>query len=123
MSQRSFRLSSLFALSVASLIGCGSSDEPRVAVHPVSGKISVGGESPVGAQIILHQAGAAQERKFSPTAKVAKDGTFKVTSYQSGDGAPEGEYVATVVWYKVTDGGVRGDDVVPKKYSSAETSP
>jgi hypothetical protein len=103
-------------------LGC-SSDEKRVTVHPVTGKISVGGEAPVGAQIVLHSVSPSIDAKLAPTAKVQKDGTFKVSSYQSGDGAPEGEYVATISWYKITEGGVRGDDVVPKKYSSAETSP
>ena len=101
-------------------IGCG--EPKKVAVHPVSGKISVGGEAPLGAQIVLHGA-TAEGQKFVPAATVEKDGSFKISSYGSGDGAPEGEYTATIAWFKVTEDGARGPDVVPAKYGKKETSP
>ena len=35
-----------------------------------------------------------------PVATVAEDGTFTLTMYAAGDGAPEGEYGVTVDWQK-----------------------
>jgi hypothetical protein len=29
---------------------------------------------------------------------VGADGTFQLTTYRTGDGAPEGEYFVTVIW-------------------------
>jgi hypothetical protein len=113
---------SVFTLALAASIGCGKSDGPRVTTHPASGKISINGEAPVGATISFHSPQAA-DPKSAPKAIVEKDGTFKVTTYQKSDGAPPGDYTATVAWYKITPEGVRGDDVVPKQYSNSATSP
>src|SRR5262249_10301058 len=33
-----------------------------------------------------------------PVGKVNEDGTFTLTTYEQGDGAPAGEYVVTIVW-------------------------
>jgi hypothetical protein len=40
-----------------------------------------------------------------PFAKVEKDGTFKLTSFQTGDGAPAAEYGVTIVWNAPNSGG------------------
>lgn len=111
----------LALLCVTLVSGCGPS-EKRVPVTPVSGKVSFNGEAPVGATILLHSS-SSDERDYVPTATVAQDGTFKVTTYDEADGAPVGEYVATITWPKVTAEGARGPNVLPKKYEKKETSP
>ncbi|MCI0334577.1 MAG: hypothetical protein L0228_15275 [Planctomycetes bacterium] len=60
----------------------------------------------------------------APTGTVKDDGTFTITSYEPGDGAPHGEYVATVEWFKYDEKlGGAGSNVIPQKYTSAKTSP
>lgn len=103
--------------------GCG---EARVPVHPVSGKVSFQGKAPSGARIALHTVSGGAEG-VAPTGRVNEDGTFSITAYEPGDGAPAGDYVATIEWYKVVPdpagGGAPGPNVLPKKYSSVQTSP
>jgi hypothetical protein len=105
--------------------GCGRS-EPRVPVVQVSGKISFQGQAPAGAQVVLHPVGKAGESNIAPSGTVKEDGTFKISAYDQGDGAPPGDYVATVEWFRVvaTDGGGgRGPNVLPPQYASAQYSP
>jgi len=105
------------------VVGCS---EAKVPVVPVSGKITVNKEVPVGAEIVLHAKGHTLPEGVSPVGRVAEDGTFQVSIYEQGEGVPAGEYVATVQWFKVTQdakGEVGATNVVPKKYGSAATSP
>jgi hypothetical protein len=61
---------------------------------------------------------------ITPSGKVQKDGTYKISVYGDGDGAPAGDYVATVVWYKLLpNGSGAGPNVVPAEYADAKTSP
>ncbi|MFO0951873.1 MAG: hypothetical protein U0835_12120 [Isosphaeraceae bacterium] len=61
-----------------------------------------------------------------PSGKVSEDGTFQLTTYEAGDGAPAGEYTATLQWNKLVKRGndfVAGPDIVPPAYTSPEQSP
>jgi hypothetical protein len=104
------------------LLGCA---EATVPVYPVTGSVTFQGKPPAGALIVFSSTSGGAEG-FAPTATVKDDGSFAVTSFEPGDGAPQGEYVATVHWYKVvSDGGGSGPgpNVLPKQYASAKTSP
>jgi hypothetical protein len=54
----------------------------------------------VGAKVTL----IGLDEKFSdpkspiPAATVTEDGSFQITSYTSGDGAPEGNYRVVILW-------------------------
>ncbi|MDX1948295.1 MAG: hypothetical protein SFU86_23085 [Pirellulaceae bacterium] len=127
MSFQSPRLLSVLAVLVAlPFAGCRR-DEAQLPVHPVTGKITFDGQAPAGAQIVLHpQGGPATEVKVAPLGTVRTDGTFKISTYGDGDGAPAGEYAATVQWFKVETGeggSGRGPNVLPGKYASAEATP
>lgn len=108
---------------LVSVAGCGG--EKRVAVFPVSGKVSFQGSAPAGAQVVLHatSGGAAD---VAPTGTVKDDGSFVITSYEPGDGAPAGEYAVTVEWFKIvggSEGGGRGPNVLPKNFAAPGTTP
>lgn len=114
----------LLATSVVllTLSGCG---EKRIHTVPVSGKVTYRGQPAAGAQVVLHPASVDPQRKFSATGRVQDDGTFKIGVNAAADGAPPGDYVATVQWFKLiqTDGGTgQGPNVLPAKYGSPETS-
>jgi hypothetical protein len=56
---------------------------------------------------------------------VAKDGTFNVRTYGAQEGAPEGDYKVTVLWYKPIKNGpdfTSGPNVIPQKYTQPETT-
>ncbi|HEY1065317.1 MAG TPA: hypothetical protein VGE52_04380, partial [Pirellulales bacterium] len=100
--------------------------DDRVAVYPVTGKVLFKGKPAPGATVVLTPAKPLPNVP-TPRANVLADGTFKASTYDSDDGAPQGEYKVTVIWYKpgVENGvPVQGtQNVVPAKYSSPDTTP
>lgn len=108
---------------VAALAFAGCSSETQVPVFPVSGKVSFQGKPPVGAQVILHSAGAGAVDGVVPVGTVQQDGSFTITSYEPGDGAPEGQYVALIRWFRLSKDGTPGPNVLPAKYASATATP
>ena len=109
---------------LVALIGCGEAKPERVAVHPAKGLITFKGQAIPGALVGLHPKNKI-ENVPTPRANVGRDGTFTVSTFDGGDGAPEGEYVLTVQWYKPVKNGadvVAGPNVIPRKYSSPATS-
>lgn len=119
-------LASTVAL-IASLLlaGCGRSGPPRVATHPTKGSITFQGQPVSGAFIALHRKQHADHDVPTSTAVVQPDGTFAVSTYDAGDGVPEGEYVVTIQWRKIVKSGsdyVPGPSLLPARYSRPETS-
>jgi hypothetical protein len=113
----------LVILPLVLATGCGDS-EKRVPVFPVSGTVTYQGKPPVGAQIVLHLANSTATPDAAPIGVVQDDGSFKFTVYDPGDGAPQGDYVATVQWFKLNkEMGGPGPNVIPKKYTDPKTSP
>ena len=111
----------LLGAALLTALGCG---ESRIETAPVSGKITFDGQPPIGAQIVLHPVDRSKPSEVAPSGQVKADGVFTISSYEAGDGAPPGEYVATVQWYKLDkDLGGPGPNVIPKEYSSEKTSP
>ena len=113
------------ALLAATALGCGDAKPDRVAVHPATGKITLKGQPTHGAQIILHPKSELGADVPAPRANVDKDGSFKLSTFEGGDGAPEGEYVVTLRWYKLVKQGpdvVAGPNVIPPKYTRPESS-
>jgi hypothetical protein len=90
----------LLLLGVLTLVGCGGGGGKPAAV-PVGGKVMFQKSVPaVGALVVFHPADPAYEKRIGgkPFAKVKEDGTFALTTFAEGDGAPEGEYGVTVEW-------------------------
>ncbi len=84
---------------VLSLCGCGGDGKP--AAVPATGKVMFNKTMPpVGALVVFHPKSPALAKAMSgtPMAKVKDDGTFALTSYEQGDGAPPGEYGVTIDW-------------------------
>lgn len=81
-------------LPLCVLPGCGAGCD--VKVYPVEGKVLLAG-SPAGcASVCFYPSDHSQQR--IPVAITAADGTFRLTTIRTGDGAPVGDYDITVVW-------------------------
>ncbi len=80
-----------------------------------------------GAFVVLHPKGSTDGKPAPrPHAQAAADGSFTLTSYESNDGAPAGDYTLTVEYRALVNRGgdvTAGPNVLPPKYSRAETSP
>lgn len=89
----------LLACALVFCAGCSAEPEGPPTV-PVTGKLLVDGQPAQGAQVVLHPADKRDfdERGSRPTGRVAADGSFRMTTYQTNDGAPPGTYVVTVYW-------------------------
>lgn len=122
------------AVCALALAGCGGSDKPDAV--PAGGKVTFRNTTPpVGALVVFHPADPAVEKRIGgkPFAKVKDDGTFALTSYAEGDGAPEGEYGVTIDWrpppkeakdakvsISFTDGGTAGPPKLDPKYGNPQ---
>jgi hypothetical protein len=86
------------ALALA-LAGCGDSGIPRKPVFPVKGQVlDADGKPAAGAKLIFHPPDMKDPAAVSPVAIVDEDGTFTLTTYNKGDGAPAGNYAVTIQW-------------------------
>src|SRR5690348_6286119 len=93
----------LLVAPLAAVIGCSKGQESnQLPVFPVVGHLSVNGQTPAGAFVVLHPkngtATAPNGEAVHPRAVVKPDGSFAVGTYKADDGAPSGEYSLTVEW-------------------------
>jgi hypothetical protein len=111
------------------LSGCGRPEPPRLTVFPVTGKVLVDGQPAEKAVITLQPSQPLQDaggRTMVPAAIVAADGSFRVGTYLSDDGAPPGDYALTIIWprYKAEGGEeVPGADRLRSRYNNAGDPP
>ncbi len=81
------------------LCACGEAKRSdRLPTVPVSGEITVDGQPAVGVEVGLISTDPAT-KGFRPRAKTDENGKFQMTTYETGDGAPEGEYMAIFAWH------------------------
>jgi len=114
----------VLAASVAfASLGCSKTDN-HVPVFPVTGTIKYQGK-PINGAFVTLEPKAIVDGVAGARATVQADGTFAVSTFNGGDGAPEGDYTLTVQWYKPivrNNELVGGPNALPAKYASAKTS-
>jgi hypothetical protein len=87
------------------LPSCGDGRQTR-KVYPTTGEVYVNGAPAAGAMLVFQPASGAVPEEWPegyPRAVAGADGKFAVSTYGSGDGCPEGEYVVTVTWPAATE--------------------
>ncbi|MDB5346342.1 MAG: hypothetical protein JWP89_4719 [Schlesneria sp.] len=125
-----YRNHAISAAVAAALLGFWfypSGPSRPVAVHPVKGKVIMDGQPLANAAIVLHRVGESKlPANLHPRGKATADGSFALETFDAADGAPEGEFVATVFLNEETevDGEkMAGPNILPTVYSRPETSP
>ncbi len=114
------------------VIGCGKPD--RVPVVPTEGIVTQGGKPATGALLHFHTVGSSAPAAGTisppiPWGQVGADGSFRLTTYANGDGAPSGDYAITVVWptgpqrRDGDDDGPTETDLLRGRYAQAATTP
>lgn len=118
---------------VASLIGCGSSDEwseKRLKVYKVSGTVLLDGSPCPDATVTFF----SDANPISATGRTNAEGKFQLTTYNDGDGAVEGSQKVTVVKREFVEQKTKYDsatessvamipkELLPKKYMTPATS-
>lgn len=109
--------------AAAVLAGCGGQSGP--VCHPVRGQVQLDGRPLADAQVVFHPAlGAPAISK--PFAQTDSQGNFSLTTVQSGDGAPAGEYAITVELRELRQVGeevVRdGRNMLPARFANPQES-
>jgi hypothetical protein len=80
------------ALALLALAGC-SSDDGRLPVVPVTGSVTYKGQPVADAQVIFLN---RENNRPAATANTGVDGSFRLSTYEEGDGATPGNYWVTV---------------------------
>lgn len=129
----------LAGMGLFTMLGCG--DDTGIGKrYPVSGRVTFKGESLKEGRIVFQPADATNGRSASGE---IRDGSYRLTTLNPGDGALPGQYKVTVTAKQVDNtqvlktvmekgGGGRqheiakanqaGKSLIPNKYSLAETS-
>jgi hypothetical protein len=100
----------VLALAGFALLTSSCGDSGKVKVYPVSGKVLYRGEPAAGAEVIFYKKSAdGAAATVQPAGRVQDDGSFRVTTFTDGDGAPAGDYGIGIVWRRPVD--ARGNPV------------
>jgi hypothetical protein len=104
--------------------GAESPDGPRVTVVPVTGKVVVDGEPAAGIAIRCLPIGEKPTELPTSSAFTDAEGNFAISTFESGDGAPPGEYRLTFEWLTLSllNGRYEGPDKLGNQYSDPEKS-
>jgi len=96
--------------------GCGKGRE-RQPVYPVRGQVFIQGQPAAEAFVVFHPVKDDGAQALRPYGYVSADGSFTLTTYEQGDGAPSGEYGVAIVWPEGEEGHDRlnGRYMDPKK--------
>ncbi|MFO0928586.1 MAG: hypothetical protein U0736_16450 [Gemmataceae bacterium] len=60
--------------------------------------MTVSGQPAGHVRVALHPLGNGAAHGLRPVATTQADGSFRLTTYVAGDGAPPGEYAVTLIW-------------------------
>jgi hypothetical protein len=80
--------------------GCGRRSDGRLKSYPVHGRVTVDGKPTAGIYVFLNPAQQPSTHGIFPNAITNGDGEFWISTYDSEDGAPLGEYIVTAKWPK-----------------------
>lgn len=85
-------------LALLAATGCG---EDRPKLYPATGQLFVSGKAAPGAVVSLHPVDGKDfdRRGARPRGRVRENGTFALSTYETNDGAPVGEYRVCVTWF------------------------
>lgn len=107
--------------------------EDRKPVHPVRGKVYFEGKPLSSGRVVFFPADG-KRGKPRPDSFIEEDGSYSLSSYTPNDGAPEDEYIVTIVFYRgkageddalpLTESGrpPKFHDSLPPRYGKPETS-
>lgn len=85
------------------LCSCGGEEQGfRKETYPVTGQVFIDGQAAAEPIKVMchHQQGMDQEHPTVSQALTGEEGKFEISTYESGDGVPAGDYVLTFYWGK-----------------------
>jgi hypothetical protein len=103
------------------LSGCGGGEQPfRKPTRRVVGVVTVDGAAPTSpVQIQCHPVNGVDAAHPTVSASLTGDGgQFEISTYETGDGVPAGDYALTFEWreYNAISASYGGPDKLKKRY-------
>lgn len=105
---------------LSTVLGC---DQKGLVVYPAGGKVTYqNGQPVVGVWVMFRSRDG--EKPITSRGATATDGTFKLTTLESNDGAIAGKHQVLLVVPAIEDEGsvLKGDRAIPSRYSTYESS-
>mgnify|MGYP003574660085 CR=1 FL=1 len=115
-----FAVCAMFCLVLSS---CGGDEQFRKETYPVSGEVYVDGQ-PAAALAVrcINVNGLDAEHPTTSSTFTDEEGKFEISTYESADGVPEGEYVLTFQWGKWDLSGSYSGDKLNGRYKDPKAS-
>jgi hypothetical protein len=109
---------------VAIAVGCSPQGPSRIKTYPVTGQVFVDGQPAADLAVFFTSDSLDKDHPTYSTANTGADGKFEVSTYESGDGIPEGTYSVTFMWGQVNllTMGYGGPDKLNDRYSDPASS-
>lgn len=117
---RHVRFAGLVMLALAHASCSTRTDRPPL--YPVKGQVLYEGKPAAGAVVVFHGTDGAEANASRPRGKADPQGNFALSTYEAGDGAPAGDYVATVEWRRVDVHPAQGGSLLPPAYADPKLS-
>jgi len=114
----------LLFVPVLLLCSCGPAGPARKETYPVTGVVVVDGNEASGVTVTLHDTkGMDAEMPTFSQATTDETGKFSLSTYEGGDGVPEGDYLVTFTWgeFNALSRSMEGDKL-KGKYGDAKKS-
>jgi hypothetical protein len=80
------------------LVGCSGGPEPKRTPHAVKGSVLVNERPWPNITVVFHPVAPTESGWTRSQGTTDADGTFELSTYRPGDGAPAGEYTVTFTW-------------------------
>lgn len=113
----------MMTITAVIITGCGNNG--KVPVYPVTGKVFYKGEPAEGALVVFYPVGhekvAKEKIEPRPSGMTDEEGVFHLTTGENNDGAREGDYQISIVWFKGTSVDDEGLTFGPGKEGTAGT--
>jgi len=84
-------------------VGCGGNElpgGPRLETHSVTGVVQIDGTPTENVEVTCYPDADLSGIKYPVVGVTNKEGVFSLTTYNTGDGLPEGTYSLTFKWFE-----------------------
>lgn len=118
MSQSRHRFALMCLVVPPLMYGCSSSNVELLPTYQVSGKVTHEAK-PLSNAIVTFHPDAKGLVEGNPSAITDNEGRYELSTFEQGDGAPQGKYKVTIYWPEsVPPGGLKGGaDFPPDKFN------
>ena len=117
-----FRNGLCMAACTAVVFAAGCSGEKKIPTFPVTGKVLTAEGGPVGHALIVLHPQSSNTTAPKPRGTTNSDGSFELSTFNTGDGAPEGRYQVSIERWLRKDPNESPVNHLPPNLASPATS-